>query len=1086
MFCRKCGTQNEEEARFCWKCGEPLPNDVTAGEPGGSVEQEERSGREDPAGQGERYGQGGRQDVNGQGNPAGSRDGFSRGPAPGRQGGNGQGQAGGQGGRYSQGGPTGRQGGNSQGPAPGQRGGNSQGPAPGPRGGNSQNPASGRRDGNSQGSAPGQGGRYSQGGPTGQRGGNGYGPAPGPRNRYDQGPAQGRRDRFEPEAGAKAEDEEKARIRKRLIAAICTVGVLLLICIGTGVFFLANGNSAQAEKKFQEKIVSGNKYVDELDYDSAIDAYQNAIEIEPKKTEGYEKLADVYMQQKEYEKAEATLIKGIQTIKGSTVLQGKLDEVYEYIEPSDPELVLPTEAPPKETQAQAEQQQVTQEVQTEEKTQQGTEGTPVAGETQQGTEQPQTAEETQQETEQPQTADETQLGTEQPQTADETQQGTDASETTAETQTEVQGSENETESETETAAAETGSEAAGEEPVQVTLTEDEMRAAYQKFIEDSLASGIKLANTDEISYIWGGNAVPPVDEYGGLVSAYVSDLDEDGILEMLTVSYTKTENGLGDKMPGMVVELYTIENGAVADKGIVCKSLEAGSLNRFEEIVKVFVKDVSGKKYICFYGSAMATMLANGPQLTYSIWTYDNKEIKNECDFNFFYNRSDFPADVKEKLDSLGLAQGVGEILAGENLVMITELHALAEGTDQAGAEVPAYAQFTDYTDLKKMLGQPQGEGQTEPESSTEVNTEVPAGEGQNDTEAVSETATGTEEGPADIAADGETQAETEQIQAELPAAEQTEAITEEQPAANAQDSVVYESIAFGQLQEADGRIYSSYLSTNEGVQRVGDTVRTYFAVYGGWLYLMQPSGQGAQAVAIERVSWDGSERAVIVEGASNLVMPYIINGWLYYAPDSGGGYSDIVRMNLENTQEAETLAGMGRVRGVDSDYIYYTGAEGILRARPDGSDALVIGIPEAQSIRLSGNKIYYSDENGIAWIDKAGGEPVRVADGGSVTDFFVADQTLLFIRDGKTFAQMLPDDGTLQESIEYPVFPQGMQAGRFIGRAGEYVYLTASVDGTYIQEHPEIVDPQTNRAVCRTALSGNVNEIVEYYIERE
>lgn len=1053
MFCRKCGTQNDEEARFCWKCGEPLPNDVTAGEPGGSVEQEERSGREDPAGQGERYGQGGRQDVNGQGNPAGSRDGFSQGPVPGQQG------------------------------------------------------------VNSQGPAPGQGGRYSQGGPTGQRGGNGYGSAPGPRNRYDQGPAKGRRDRFEPEAGAKAEDEEKARIRKRLVAAICTVGVLLLICIGTGAFFLVSGNSAQAEKKFQEKIVSGNKYVDELDYDSAIDAYQNAIEIEPKKTEGYEKLADVYMQQKEYEKAEETLIKGIQTIKGSTVLQGKLDEVYEYIEPSDPELVLPTEAPPKETQAQAEQQQVTQEVQTEEKAQQGTEGTLVAGETQQGTEQPQTADEAQQGTEQPQTADETQLGTEQPQTADETQQGTDASETAAETQAEVQGSENETESETETASAETGSEAAGEEPVQVTLTEDEMIAAYQKFIEDSLASGIKLANTDEISYIWGGSAVPPVDEYGGLVSAYVSDLDGDGILEMLTVSYTKTENGLGDKMPGMVVELYTIENGAVADKGIVCKSLEAGSLNRFEEIVKVFVKDVSGKKYICFYGSAMATMLANGPQLTYSIWTYENKEIKNECDFNFFYNRSDFPADVKEKLDSLGLAQGVGEILAGENLVMITELHALAEGTDQAGAEVPAYAQFTDYTDLKKMLGQPQDEGQAEPESSTEVNTEaptgegktepesstevnteaptgegqaeselsaevnaeVPAGEGQNDTGAVNETAAGTEEGSADIAAAGEMQAETEQIQTEAPLPEP--------------DNTVYESVEFKEVQEYNGTVYAVFSDVPDGwVSTGGENMGSYLdklAVYNDYIYVIRMFGTGSANGTLERCRLDGSETVALVENIYGWGRVWIMDGWLYYATSTDTEVdSGLMRMNLADTSVIEQLPGKADNLVTDGISLYYNLSwESSIgsKCRPDGSEIQDLSFPLPLGAVCVDGRFYYYDSQTASSMNTDGTDNKIQVSGQQLTSMKIYEG-IIYYADTEQFYRKAVDSA--EEGAQLTQLPEGLHGKDVLIKTGDSIYVCCYMDDTYKQAHPEIPDQLLNMVMCRIPAAGGEAEAVGYWFQ--
>ena len=326
-------------------------------------------------------------------------------------------------------------------------------------------------------------------------------------------------------------------------------------------------------------------------------------------------------------------------------------------------------------------------------------------------------------------------------------------------------------------------------------------------------------------------------------------------------------------------------------------------------------------------------------------------------------------------------------------------------------------------------------------------------------------------------------------IETEPPIPEETEPVTEEQQAASFQEAFVYESVAFAQVQEADGRIYSSYLDTSESAQHVGDSGRSYLAVYGGWLYTMQGAFEGPQSVAVERSRQDGSERTVLVEGASNQVIPYIINGWLYYASAAGEGAGSLVRINLENPVESETLQGMTMVIGADSDYIYCTGAEGILRMRPDGSDSQVIGAVNTQKIRMSGNKLYYTDENGIAWLDKSGGEAVRVLDGGPVADFTVVNSMLYYIRDGRAYLQAVSEDAAVQAeltaggSAEAPAFPAGMYAESFLGSAGGYVYLTASVDGTYLQEHPEVTDPQINRAVCRMDLAGTVNEICGYFI---
>ena len=326
-------------------------------------------------------------------------------------------------------------------------------------------------------------------------------------------------------------------------------------------------------------------------------------------------------------------------------------------------------------------------------------------------------------------------------------------------------------------------------------------------------------------------------------------------------------------------------------------------------------------------------------------------------------------------------------------------------------------------------------------------------------------------------------------IETEPPIPEETEPVTEEQQAASFQEAFVYESVAFAQVQEADGRIYSSYLDTSESAQHVGDSGRSYLAVYGGWLYTMQGAFEGPQSVAVERSRQDGSERTVLVEGASNQVIPYIINGWLYYASAAGEGAGSLVRINLENPVESETLQGLTMVIGADSDYIYCTGAEGILRMRPDGSDTQVIGAVNTQKIRMSGNKLYYTDENGIAWLDKSGGEAVRVLDGGPVADFTVVNSMLYYIRDGRAYLQAVSEDAAVQAeltaggSAEAPAFPAGMYAESFLGSAGGYVYLTTSVDGTYLQEHPEVTDPQINRAVCRMDLAGSVNEICGYFI---
>ena len=65
-------------------------------------------------------------------------------------------------------------------------------------------------------------------------------------------------------------------------------------------------NTADA-RKVEEQLKLGVTYLSELNYEQAIAAYQAAIEIEPKCTEAYLGLADIYTELGEFAKAEEIL-----------------------------------------------------------------------------------------------------------------------------------------------------------------------------------------------------------------------------------------------------------------------------------------------------------------------------------------------------------------------------------------------------------------------------------------------------------------------------------------------------------------------------------------------------------------------------------------------------------------------------------------------------------------------------------------------------------------------------------------------------------------------------------------------------------
>lgn len=76
-----------------------------------------------------------------------------------------------------------------------------------------------------------------------------------------------------------------------IVAAAAAAAVFLWILPG------------QKEKHYTALLAEGNRYLEEMDYEKAEDAYLEAIKIEPRKAEPYVKLADLYLDNREREKA---------------------------------------------------------------------------------------------------------------------------------------------------------------------------------------------------------------------------------------------------------------------------------------------------------------------------------------------------------------------------------------------------------------------------------------------------------------------------------------------------------------------------------------------------------------------------------------------------------------------------------------------------------------------------------------------------------------------------------------------------------------------------------------------------------------
>ena len=108
---------------------------------------------------------------------------------------------------------------------------------------------------------------------------------------------------------------------KQVISVVLALTLALTLC-SCG---KKDGGSA-----WQEQYDLGVRYLSEENYKEAIIAFETAIEIDPKRADSYIGLADVYIQQGDYEKAQEILRIGLEKTGGSQVLTDKLSEISDH------------------------------------------------------------------------------------------------------------------------------------------------------------------------------------------------------------------------------------------------------------------------------------------------------------------------------------------------------------------------------------------------------------------------------------------------------------------------------------------------------------------------------------------------------------------------------------------------------------------------------------------------------------------------------------------------------------------------------------------------------------------------------------
>lgn len=117
------------------------------------------------------------------------------------------------------------------------------------------------------------------------------------------------------------------KFRNKLGVVIVCI-VLCLTILGIVSFIIYN----LPTQRVKRQLSLGQKYLKELDYENAIQAYRKALTIDPMSEEAYVGMANVYMEQNDYENALSTIAEGIEIIGENERLEAFRKEIEKKLE----------------------------------------------------------------------------------------------------------------------------------------------------------------------------------------------------------------------------------------------------------------------------------------------------------------------------------------------------------------------------------------------------------------------------------------------------------------------------------------------------------------------------------------------------------------------------------------------------------------------------------------------------------------------------------------------------------------------------------------------------------------------------------
>lgn len=115
--------------------------------------------------------------------------------------------------------------------------------------------------------------------------------------------------------------------KKKNKTTIIVAAVIILIAAVAAVLLMTKGTGTK--KQYEDLLASGNRYLEELDYENAEIAFLEAIKVDPKKPDAYIQLADTYIDQGKIDEAVEILDEADEVVDDE-VIDEKKEEIASY------------------------------------------------------------------------------------------------------------------------------------------------------------------------------------------------------------------------------------------------------------------------------------------------------------------------------------------------------------------------------------------------------------------------------------------------------------------------------------------------------------------------------------------------------------------------------------------------------------------------------------------------------------------------------------------------------------------------------------------------------------------------------------